>query len=87
MVKCSKADAACLSVSDAMAFSEKGSLTLTTASRTCSCHLFNESIARAKLGAEHARTASDAISGGTGVTKSGRAEKREIRAASSTLRK
>jgi hypothetical protein len=32
-------------------------------------------MALAKLGAEHARTARDAISGGTGVIKSGRAEK------------
>ena len=40
-----------------------------------------------KKEAEHARTARDAMSGGTGVTKSGRAENRLRKAASSTLRK
>ena len=44
-------------------------------------------MARAKLGAEHARTARDAISGGTGVTRSGRAMNKDKKAASSILRK
>ena len=44
-------------------------------------------MARAKLGAEHARTASDAISGGTGVTRSGLDMNKDKKAASSILRK
>ena len=44
-------------------------------------------MARASDGAEHARTAKDAISGGTGITKSGREIKSFRKASSSTLRK
>ena len=44
-------------------------------------------MARARLGAEHARTARAPMSGGTGTTKSGREVKRFKNAASSILRK
>ncbi|CAB5106161.1 unannotated protein [freshwater metagenome] len=44
-------------------------------------------MARARLGAEHARTERDAISGGTGITKSGLAVNSCKKAASSILRK
>ena len=63
---------AALSVSAVICFSLNGSAATAHASRIWYCQAFSESIARAKLGADVARTARDAISGGTGVTRSGR---------------
>ena len=87
VTKCSSAALASFSVSATTLFSWKGSFNEIAASKTWNCHWFSESIALAKLGAEQARTARDAISGGTGVTKSGRAINKLKRAASSTLRR
>ena len=61
-----------LSVTAAISFSENGSVNTAQASSTCSCHLLRASTARARLGADDARTARLAISGGTGVIRSGR---------------
>ncbi|CAB4591480.1 unannotated protein [freshwater metagenome] len=63
---------AALSVNAAICFSLNGSAATAQASRTWYCHAFSESIDLARLGADVARTARDAISGGTGVTRSGR---------------
>ena len=70
-----------------MVFSVNGSAAIAQASSTWYCQAFKASMARARLGAEDARTARDATSGGTGVIKSGRCENKEIRAASSKVRK
>ena len=87
VTRCSKALFASFSVRVTTLFSKNGSFKEAAASKTWNCHWLRESIALAKLGAEQARTAREAISGGTGVTKSGRAVNKFKRAASSTLRR
>ena len=59
------------SVSAVTSFSVNGSSKIAQTSSTCNCHLLSASTARARLGAEDARTAKLATSGGTGVTRSG----------------
>ena len=70
-----------------MFFSVNGSGAIAHASSTWYCQALRASTARARLGAEVARIASEATSGGTGEIKSGRCANKEMKAASSRLRK
>ena len=79
--------AASLWVIEITFFSVNSSSKATQASRIWNSNSVSESIARAMLCDDEARTASEAKSGGTGETKSGRAAKSSDKPASSSERR